>query len=108
MPINENMTLQKILCRDIECAWQGIVNDATLKISHATDVEYEYENCTVYEAGPQKRIAFYADAYENKAADDVRNAIEAIKKKFPACSKYNFTIGEVENEIQRKILLTLE
>ena len=108
MPINNDMTLQERLRKDIERAWQGIVHDTTLKLSHATDVEYEYENCTVYEAGPQKRIAFYADAFENKAADDVRTAIEAIKKKFPACSKYNFTIGEVENEIQRKILLTLE
>ena len=108
MVINNNMTLQEKLCRDIERAWQGIVYDATLKISHATDVKYEYENCTVYEAGPQKRIAFSADAYENKAANDVRSAIEVIKKKFPACSKYNFTIGEIEGGIQRKILLTLE
>ncbi|MBO4648778.1 MAG: hypothetical protein J5806_11555 [Lentisphaeria bacterium] len=107
MNIN-NMTLQEKLCRDVERAWQNIVYDATLKISHATDAEYEYENCTVYEAGSQKRIAFYADAYENKAADDVRKAITAIKKKFPACSKYNFTIGEVESGIHRKILLTLE
>ena len=108
MTINNNMTLQEELCRDIECAWQGIVHDATLNLSHPTDAKYEYENCTVYDAGPQKRIALYADAYENKAVSDVRNAIIVIKKKFPACSKYNFTIGEVENEIQRKILLTLE
>ena len=108
MVINNNMTLQERLRNDIERAWQGIVHDTTLKLSHPTDAKYEYENSTVYEAGPQKRIAFYADAFENKAADDVRNAITVIKKKFPACSKYNLTIGEVENGIQRKILLTLE
>ena len=108
MSISKRMTLQERLCSDIECAWPGIVHEASLKISHETDAEYKYENCTVYEAGPQKRIAFSADAYENKAADDVRATIVVIKKKFPDCSKYNFAIGEVEDGIQRRILLTLE
>ena len=107
MAICNNMTLQEKLCRDIEYAWQSISYDPALTISHATDAEYKYEIGTVYEAGPQKRIAFFADAYENKATE-VRKVITVIKKKIPDGSKYNFTIGEVERGILRKILLTLE
>lgn len=106
--LNRNMSLEERLCRDIESAWQGIVYDGALKISHEVDATTTCESCTIYEAGSQKRIAFDVDSYDEKAAGNVRNAIAIIKRKFPDCSKYNFTVGEVEDGIQRKILLTLE
>ena len=107
MAIN-NMTLPERLCQDIERAWQGIVYDETLNVYHKTNAQYEYENCTVYEAGPQRHIAFVADSYEEQGATDVRNAIKGIKEKYPVCSKYNFTISDIEGGTRRKILLTLE
>ena len=108
MPISKRMTLQERLCRDIECAWPGIFYDSTMKLSHETYAKTTCKNCTIYEAGPQHHIAFDADSHDEKGAGDIRDAITVIKKKFPDCSKYNFTIGEVEAGMHRKILLTLE
>lgn len=108
MSINKGMTLQERLRKDIECAWPGIIYDGALNVSHETYIKNICENCTVYEAGPQHHIAFFVDSHEEKGAGNVRDAITVIKKKFPDCSKYNFTIGEVEDGMHRKILLTLE
>ena len=106
MSLTKNMTLEERLRRDIECAWPGIVYDGALKISHEVDTKTTCENCTIYEAGPQKRISFDVDSL--KIARCVNDTLAVIKKKFPDCSKYNFTIGEVEAGMHRKILLTLE
>ena len=102
------MTLQERLRKDIECAWQGIVYDKSLNFSHEIYTKCTCENCTIYDAGPQHHIAFFANSHEEEGAGDVRNALKFIKEKFPDCSKYNFTIDEVEGGTQRKILLTLE
>jgi|GEM_PF-4347431 len=106
--LNKDMTLQERLCKDIESAWQGISYDKTLEISHETNAKCEYKNCTFYEVGPQHYIAFFADFHEEEGATDVRNAIQSIKEKLPACSKYNFTIREFGDGMSKQILLTLE
>ena len=106
--LNRDMSLEERLCKDIESAWQGIVYDKSLNFSHEIYTKHECENCTIYDAGPQHHIAFFVDSHDAEGAGNVRDAITVIKKKFPDCSKYNFTIDEVEGGTQRKILLTLE
>ena len=108
--LNKNMSLQERLRKDIESAWQGIAYDGELTIAYSTDKTEENEdvNFTIYEAGPQRQIAFSADSCPQKFSTEVQNVLTSIKKKFPNCTKYNFSIEEIEGGMQRKILLTLE